>query len=163
VCHIKLAHQASDRWHALSLSQLWLTRARPLVTPCYISFMPSQIDTLSQRRARLSDLSQIVTLYLEDELGQERESLTPVTLTKYTDAFARLDTDSNQYLMVVGLDNVIVGTCHLTIMPSLTFSGSTRMQIEAVRVTASARGKKIGDSSGSGINYAHFFNRRAHN
>lgn len=38
-----------------------------------------------------------------------------------------------------------MGTRHLTIMPSLTFTGSTRMQIEAVRVAAKLRGKKIGE------------------
>lgn len=39
----------------------------------------------------------------------------------------------------------IIGACHLTIMPSLTFIGSTRMQIEAVRVIQKYRGQKIGE------------------
>lgn len=47
--------------------------------------------------------------------------------------------------MVVLLEQQIVGICHLTIMPSLTFIGSTRMQIEAVRISGSHRGKKIGE------------------
>jgi ribosomal protein S18 acetylase RimI-like enzyme len=51
--------------------------------------------------------------------------------------------DSDQYLMAVLIGAEIVGTCHLTIMPSLTFTGQTRMQIEAVRVSEKHRGQKI--------------------
>lgn len=47
--------------------------------------------------------------------------------------------------MVVEGSGKIVATCHLTIMPSLIFTGSTRMQIEAVRVTEKYRGQKIGE------------------
>ena len=47
-------------------------------------------------------------------------------------------------MLVVELNSKIVGTCHLTIIPSLTFLGSTRMQIEAVRVSENYRGQKIG-------------------
>ncbi len=47
--------------------------------------------------------------------------------------------------MVVEKDNQIIATCHLTLMPSLTFKGSIRMQIEAVRVSAKLRGQKIGE------------------
>jgi GNAT superfamily N-acetyltransferase len=46
--------------------------------------------------------------------------------------------------MVLENGDEIIGTCHLTIMPSLTFIGSTRMHIEAVRVTGKYRGQKIG-------------------
>ena len=46
--------------------------------------------------------------------------------------------------MVVENGDEIIGTSHLTIMPSLTFIGSTRMQIEAVRVAGKYRGQKIG-------------------
>ncbi|HBB7077297.1 TPA: GNAT family N-acetyltransferase [Legionella pneumophila] len=44
--------------------------------------------------------------------------------------------------MIVENDDEIIGTCHLTIMPSPTFTGQTRMQIEAVR---EYRGQKIGE------------------
>ena len=47
--------------------------------------------------------------------------------------------------MVVENGDEIIGTSHLTIMPSLTFIGSTRMQIEAVRVSGKYRGQKIGN------------------
>ena len=46
--------------------------------------------------------------------------------------------------MVLENDGEVIGTCHLTLMPSLTFSGSTRLQIEAVRVKQSIRGQNLG-------------------
>lgn len=105
----------------------------------------AQINNLLHRKANIDDLRAIITLLLEDELGQTREQLNATIEQSYIDAFHRIDNDPNQYLMIVCSENVIVGTCHLTIMPSLTFVGSTRMQIEAVRVSAKHRGQKIGE------------------
>lgn len=59
-------------------------------------------------------------------------------------AFHKIDRDPNHYLMIACDGDEIVGTCHLTLMPSLTFRGSMRMQIEAVRVAEKYRGQKIG-------------------
>ncbi|MCE2992864.1 MAG: GNAT family N-acetyltransferase [Alphaproteobacteria bacterium] len=100
---------------------------------------------LTHRKAQLSDLPHIISLLLEDDLGKTRESISETVDTKYLDAFYKIDSDPNQYLMVVENGDEIVGTCHLTIMPSLTFIGSTRMQIEAVRVSEKHRGNKIGN------------------
>ena len=47
--------------------------------------------------------------------------------------------------MVVANPIDIIGTCHLTLMPSLTFTGSTRLQVEAVRIAKNYRGQKIGE------------------
>ena len=102
---------------------------------------------LTHRKAQITDLRAIVNLLLEDEFGQIREKLETNLDQRYIDAFYRIDSDPNQYLMLVEIDNrpiKIVATCHLTIMPSLTFKGSTRMQIEAVRVLKKYRGQKIG-------------------
>ena len=96
------------------------------------------------RKAKLEDLPRIIELLLEDDLGQARESQSSESEKCYTEAFGRIDRDPNQYLMVVEDGKEIIATCHLTIMPSLTFIGSTRMQIEAVRVAKKYRGQKIG-------------------
>jgi len=109
---------------------------------------------LTYRKANINDLKVIVLLLLEDELGQNREHLAYELDHCYLDAFYKIDIDSNQYLMVVELNSKIVGTCHLTIIPSLTFLGSTRMLIEAVRVSENYRGQKIGQwMIKSSINY----------
>lgn len=100
---------------------------------------------LTARKAIFSDLQAIIDLLGEDELGQTREKVTDVIDERYISAFKRIDADSNQYLMVVeNPGQQIVATCHLTIMPSLTFTGSIRMQIEAVRVSFLHRGQNIG-------------------
>jgi len=99
---------------------------------------------LTQREATIKDLKGIVSLLIEDDLGQTREELDPQLDKSYFEAFEKIKTDPNQYLMVIEMDSEIVGTCHLTIMPSLTFKGSTRMQIEAVRISQKHRGGKVG-------------------
>ena len=103
------------------------------------------IQSLTYRKSAINDLEQIVNLLLEDELGQTRESKKTELNQNYIEAFHKINADPNQYLMVVESDKEIVATCHLTIMPSLTFTGSTRMQIEAVRVAEKHRGHKIGE------------------
>lgn len=97
--------------------------------------------TLTHRKATISDLQAIVDLLLEDDLGQTREHRES---ERYVEAFHRIESDPNQYLMVVEAGGEVIATCHLTIMPSLTFTGSTRMQIEAVRVSEKLRGQGIG-------------------
>ena len=104
------------------------------------------MHTLTVRKAAFSDLPAIVNLLIEDELGQTREKVGDIIDQRYISAFEHIDSDSNQYLMVVeNTEQQIIATCHLTIMPSLTFIGSTRMQIEAVRVSSRYRGQKIGE------------------
>ena len=102
-------------------------------------------NNLSQRKATMQDVKTIIALLVEDELGKSRENLTEELDKTYIDAFNKIKIDSNQYLMVVEMGQEIVGTCHLTMMPSLTFKGSTRMQIEAVRVAEKYRGQNIGE------------------
>jgi GNAT superfamily N-acetyltransferase len=98
---------------------------------------------LTHRRAKLNDLRAIIELYMDDELGKAREKDPTILDQRYIDAFHKIDADPNQYLMLVE-DQEIVGTCHLTIMPGLTMIGTTRMNIESVRVSAKHRGNKIG-------------------
>ena len=102
-------------------------------------------QTLSYRQATLKDLPTLVELLTDDELGQTREQSSPTLDQRYIDAFHRIEKDANSYLMVVLIDTEIVGTCHLTLMPSLTFIGSTRLQIEAVRVAKAHQRKGIGE------------------
>ncbi len=101
---------------------------------------------LTYRKATLSDLPKIVALLCEDELGQMRESQSSLLNEKYVEAFHKIDADPHQYLMIVQDENneEIVGTCHLYIRHSLTFIGSTRMHIDAVRVAKKYRGQNIG-------------------
>lgn len=102
------------------------------------------MNNITHRKAKLDDLPRLIELLLEDEFGQTRESRSSELDENYIKAFHRIDSDPNQYLMIVENGDEIIGTCHLTLMFSLTFIGSTRMQIEAVRVASKYRGQKIG-------------------
>ena len=103
------------------------------------------IQNLTHHKATVQDLRAIIDLLLEDELGKTRENASQDLNQKYINAFHQIEADPNQYLMVIKNKDEMVGTCHLTLMPSLTFMGSTRMQIEAVRVAQKYRGQKIGE------------------
>jgi GNAT superfamily N-acetyltransferase len=102
-------------------------------------------QNLTHRKATLNDLVTIIELIREDdELAQSRESQN-VQDQAYVDAFNHINADPNHYLMVVEDGAEIVGTCHLTVIPSLSFMGSTRLQIEEVRVRKKYRSKGIGE------------------
>lgn len=103
------------------------------------------ISQLTHRKATIDDLSTIIELLAQDELGAKREVRATPLDTQYIDAFNRINQDANHYLMIVELKDEIVATCHLTLLPSLTFTGATRLQIEAVRVHPNHRGNTIGE------------------
>lgn len=98
----------------------------------------------SIRRARLTDVADIVALLRDDGLGREREV---GDLTPYEHAFAAIDADPQQFLAVVTDDREkVVGTCQLTFTPTLSRGGALRATLEAVRVARTLRGQGVGSS-----------------
>ena len=98
--------------------------------------------TFTILRAQAQDVPQLVALLADDVLGRERES---ADLAPYEQAFERIDRDENQLLIAVRDETEqIVATMQLTLLPSLSRGGATRLQIEAVRVAASTRGSGLG-------------------
>ena len=97
-------------------------------------------------QAKEEDLKFIVNLLIEDDLGKTREELNDSTYSLYLKAFHLITKDQNQALIVVkNNSNIVVATCHLTIMPGLSYKGTTRLNIEAVRVKDEFRGQNIGE------------------
>jgi GNAT superfamily N-acetyltransferase len=94
------------------------------------------------RRATLDDVPAIVAMLADDSLGATRES--PGDLTSYQRAFAAIDADPNQLLIVADRNDEVIGTLQLTIIPGLSRQGATRALVEAVRVAASARNTGLG-------------------
>lgn len=94
------------------------------------------------RPAAERDVPAIVALLADDPLGARRES--PDDLAPYLTAFAALDDDPRQCVVVADRAGVVVGTAQLTYLPGLSRRGATRAQIEAVRVSAAARGTGLG-------------------
>lgn len=95
-------------------------------------------------RARLQDLPDLVALLTDDPLGAHRET---TDLTVYQRAFDAIDRDPHQFLAAVrDPRGVLVATMQLTVIPGLSRGGTTRLQIEAVRVADSARGSGLGSA-----------------
>ncbi|GAA1390028.1 GNAT family N-acetyltransferase [Kitasatospora putterlickiae] len=97
---------------------------------------------LTIRRATGDDLPAIVAMLADDPLGATRES--PDDLTPYRTAFARIDADPHQHLVVAERAGRTIGTLQLTVVPGLSRKGSTRTIIEAVRIHADERGTGLG-------------------
>jgi GNAT superfamily N-acetyltransferase len=94
------------------------------------------------RTATANDVPGIVAMLIDDEIAAQRES--PDDLSPYLRAFAAIDTDPNQLLVVAARNDELLGTLQLTIIPGLSRKGARRALVEAVRVAASARGLGLG-------------------
>ncbi|MEV0707369.1 GNAT family N-acetyltransferase [Nocardia aurea] len=94
------------------------------------------------QRAARADVPALVALLSDDEIGGAREGS---EIARYEEAYDAVTRDASHYLAVVRDEaDRIVGTMQLTIIPGLSRSGTTRLQIEGVRVAASQRSRGIG-------------------
>jgi GNAT superfamily N-acetyltransferase len=99
-------------------------------------------ESLIMRDATAADLPAIVALLADDKLGSTRED--PADLAPYQAAFAEVEADPNQRLIVAERDGVTVGTFQLSFIPGVAQQGLKRVMIEAVRVDAAERGSGLG-------------------
>lgn len=98
---------------------------------------------LVARRAVRADLPRLLELLADDDLGRNREgvgSSDPV----YERAFDAIDRDPNQHLLVAEIDGRVIGMLQITFIPGLSRRGSTRANIEAVRIDSGLRSRGIG-------------------
>lgn len=96
------------------------------------------------RLARRDDLPSIVRMLAEDDLGSQRERYEEPLPESYYAAFEKIDHDSNHELIVAELNGEVIGTLHLMFLPSISFQGGLRAQVESVRVDKPYQGKGIG-------------------
>jgi GNAT superfamily N-acetyltransferase len=97
------------------------------------------------RKAREEDLSTIVEMISDDDLGKKREKFQIPLPSSYLKAFERINSDENQDLIIVENDSAeVIGTLQLTFIQYLTYQGGLRAQIEAVRIRKDQRGLGIG-------------------
>ncbi|MDH5366128.1 MAG: GNAT family N-acetyltransferase [Cyclobacteriaceae bacterium] len=97
------------------------------------------------RKATEKDISSIVAMIADDELGKQRENFQTPLPKEYVEAFKNINTDINQELIVIENDELeIIGTLQLTFIQYLTYQGGIRAQIEAVRVRKDQRGIGLG-------------------
>ncbi|MDN5587650.1 MAG: GNAT family N-acetyltransferase [Brevibacterium sp.] len=132
------------------------------------------------RRATTTDVPRLVSLLRDDALGAGREGTLRAgregegsdaeDAAAYQHAFGLIDADPNQLLTAIDdVTNVspsnhageqlpaTVGTLQLTLIPSLSRLGSTRLQIEAVRIGSDAQGLGLGTAV---FDWAHDCGRR---
>lgn len=95
------------------------------------------------RRATVADVGAVVALIADDQLAAGRED--PGDLAAYLRAFAVIDADPAQLLVVLDDGGVVVGTMQVSFIPGLSRGGALRGQVEAVRVADSHRGQRLGE------------------
>lgn len=94
------------------------------------------------QRATRADVPAVVALLSDDELGHAREGTDE---TRYEAAFDVVARDTSQYLAVVRDESDrVVATMQLTIIPGLLRAGTTRLQIEGLRVAETERSQGLG-------------------
>jgi GNAT superfamily N-acetyltransferase len=99
---------------------------------------------ISIRRATRDDVSEIVRLLADDALGKRRERFERPLPEAYYQAFREIDADGQNELVVAVASGAVIGTMQLTFIPSLSFQGGKRAQVEAVRVDSRYRNQGIG-------------------
>lgn len=93
------------------------------------------------RTARLDDLARVVELIADDAIAARR---TGVLGDEHLAAFAAIDADPNNELVVAEVGGEVVGVMQLTFVPGISRRGATRLLVEAVRVDSRLRGQGIG-------------------
>ena len=107
--------------------------------------LPLRGPVVVLRRATADDVPAVVRLLAEDHLGAGRERLDgDDDLAVYLDAFAAVDADPAQTLVVGERDGEVVATLQRGVLPGLSRRGARRAQVEAVRVREDVRGSGLG-------------------
>ena len=101
-------------------------------------------DKLIIREATRTDVPAIVRMLADDHLGQRRESVAEPLSESYYEAFAAIERDPNNTILVACHGEDVVGTLQLTFIPSLSYQGGWRATVESVRTHAPLRGHGIG-------------------
>lgn len=96
------------------------------------------------READKRDLSALVKLLADDDLGQLREDTSSTLNQGYIEAFQRIEKDPNNELIVVEQNTELVGMLQLTFIAYLTHKGSRRCLLEGVRISRQYREQGIG-------------------
>ena len=99
---------------------------------------------LDFRKAKETDVSNLVNLLADDDLGSKREDISVPLNRSYIDAFYNIEKDPNNELTVVECSGELAGMLQLTFIPYLTHTGSWRCLIEGVRIAKNYRGQGLG-------------------
>jgi GNAT superfamily N-acetyltransferase len=96
------------------------------------------------RLATRADLPAIVRMLADDDLGSQRECYEDPLPQSYYSAFEQIEKDPNHELIVAEQAGEVIGTLHLIFIPSVSFQGGLRAQVESVRVAKRLQSQGIG-------------------
>ena len=98
------------------------------------------------RHARAEDVLGIVAMLHDDRIAADRDSVRDAEdEAVYLAAFARIEADpSSELFVLTDADGTLVGTLQFNVLPGLSRRGSSRAQLEAVRIDSSRRGGGLG-------------------
>jgi len=96
------------------------------------------------RLAERGDILSIVRMLADDDLGSQRERYENPLPESYYTAFEQINNDPNHELIVAELNGEAIGTLHLMFLPSISFQGGLRAQVESVRVGREFQSQGIG-------------------
>lgn len=94
------------------------------------------------REAVRADLPAILALLVDDTLGSDRDL--PEVDEAYERAFAAIDADPRNHLLVADDGGEVVACVQVTYVPGLGRHGAERSLLEAVRVRSDRRGQGVG-------------------
>lgn len=104
------------------------------------------MSDLTFRAATGGDLHSIVAMLSDDELAENREK--PVggegVGEEYVKAFAAMESEHYNHMLLAESDGKIVGCLQLVFVPGLSRRGAKRAIIESVRVASDMRGQNVG-------------------
>ncbi|MGH8494792.1 MAG: GNAT family N-acetyltransferase [Gammaproteobacteria bacterium] len=89
-------------------------------------------------------MPRVVQLLADDPLGARRENYAAPLPDSYYQAFAAIDRDPNNELVVAEMAGDVVGVLQITFIPYITYQGGWRALIEGVRVASEMRSSGIG-------------------
>lgn len=101
-------------------------------------------EQLVFRTAKRDDVPIIVRLLADDDLGSQRERYEEPLPNRYYEAFEQIDHDPNHELIVAETNGKVIGTLHLMFLPSISYQGGLRAQVESVRVAKECQNQGIG-------------------
>jgi hypothetical protein len=115
----------------------------PLVLPVPLA---ARVDGVVLRRATSADLDPLTALLADDPVSASRgDRADPADTDLYGDALARILADpANDLLVSTDAVGALVSTLQLTLIPGMARRGSSRLQVEAVRVRGDMRSSGIG-------------------
>jgi GNAT superfamily N-acetyltransferase len=101
---------------------------------------------LQFRLAGRADVPSIVRLLADDDLGSQRERYEDPLPEAYYSSFEQIEEDPNHELIIAERNGEVIGTLHLMFLPSISFQGGLRAQIESVRVDKPFQSQGIGSA-----------------